>query len=335
MKKTAIAIALSTITAPALALSPSVGEPGFSGDITLGLGAGNVETNFLAETIGIDLSDDKIDSLNDMGDEDITLPVAGYELGWTFSGGNTRVSLSNDDRAETLDFQTTSKLAFRYDNDSLGNFELAALVTSGLTDVWADPYLTGSNRSNSELNSNGGRITWDKILGSNFEFMVQTREIDLDNEDSGRSVAGLTAADRKLLEREGDVVKASVGYLFKLNDAHSIRPAITYIDYDLDGDAMARDGVVGEVAYSYKGDGFNLALAGKYGQLDGDKDNPIFNDVNDTDRYSIAAGLKLPGLFGLDNWVPSASAIYAEDDSDVDFNDAQAWIISFAMSRTF
>lgn len=335
MKKTAIAITLAAVTSPALALSPSVGEPGFSGDINLGLGAGNIESNFLAETMGIDLGDKTLDSLRSNEDEDIVMPVAGYDLGWTFSGGNSRVSIGSDDRGDVLAFAVTSKLAYRYDNDRFGNFELAGLVSGGFTDVWADPYDTTQDRSNSEVTSSGGRITWDKILGSNFEFVVQTKEIDLDDEDSGDSLGFLSAADRQLLEREGDVNRVSLSYLFQLNDRHSLRPGINYVDYDLDGDAMSKDGVIAELAYGYKADSFLLNVAGKYGQLDGDKTNPIFNEVNDTDSYSIGASIKFPGLFGLDNWVPNASAIYAENDSDVDFNDAQAWIVSFAMHRKF
>ena len=335
MKRTAIAIAMSAVTMPALALSPSVGEPGFSGQINLGLGAGNVESNFLAETIGIDLSDKTLDSLNSNDDEDITMPVAGFDLGWTFSGGNMRVSIGADDRGEALDFDPATKLAFRYDNDRFGNVELAGLGSRGFTDVWADPYDTTKDRSNSEITSSGGRLTWDKIFSSNFEVMIETREIDLDDEDSGNSIARLTAADRKLLEREGDVNRISLGYVFELNDRHSLRPAITYVDHDLDGDAMSRDGVVGKLGYGYRGDSFNLNVVGKYGQFDGDKTNPIFDDVNDIDTYSLGASVQFPGLFGLDKWVPNASAIYAESDSDIDFNDAQVWIVSFAMFRKF
>jgi hypothetical protein len=335
MKKTAIAIAISAASMHALALSPSVGEPGFSGSVNLGIGGGNVETNFLAEVMGTDLSDKKLSSLDSNDDEDIGMPAIGYDLGWTFASGNTRVSISNDERSGVLEFDPGAKLALRYDNDRFGNFELAGLVSGGQTSTWKDPYDTTGDRSNSDMTNNGGRISWDKIFSSNFEVYIETREADIDQERSGASLDDLNARDRKLLDRNGDVNKASVGYVFELNDKHTLRPAITYVDHDLDGDAMSRDGVVGSLGYGYKGDGFNLGVMGKYGQLDGDKTNPIFNDVNDTDTYSIAAGMKFPGMFGLKNWVPNFAATYAKNDSDIDFNDAQVWLVSVSMFRAF
>jgi hypothetical protein len=336
MKKTAIAIAISAASMQALALSPSVGEPGFSGSVNLGIGGGNVETNFLAEVMGTDLSDKKLSSLDSNDDEDIGMPAVGYDLGWTFASGNTRVSISDDERSGVLDFDPSAKLALRYDNDRFGNFELAGLLSGEQTSTWRDPYKTTEDgeRSNSDITNNGGRITWDKIFSSNFEVYIETKEVDIDKERSGQSL-DLNARERKLLDRNGDVNKASVGYVFELNDKHTLRPAITYVDYDLDGDAMSKDGVVGELGYGYKADGFNLGLMGKYGKLDGDKTNPIFNDVNDTDTYSIGATMEFPGMFGLDKWVPNIGAVYAKNDSDIDFNDEQVWLVSFSMFRAF
>jgi hypothetical protein len=334
MKKTAIAIAISAVSMQALALSPSVGDPGFSGDVNLGVGTGNIETNFLAEVMGTDLSDENLASLTSNDDEDIVMPAFGYDLGWTFANGKTRVSMSDDERNPILNFDPAVKLALRHDHERFGNFELAGLLSGEQTSTWRDPYRTDGDRSNSDITNNGFRISWDKIFSSNFEVYLETTEVDIDNERSGQSL-DLNARQRKLLDRNGDVNRASLGYLFELNDRHTLRPAISYVDHDLDGDAMSRDGIVLDLDYGYAGDGFNLAVAGTYGKLDGDKRNPIFKDVNDTDTYSIAAGAQFPGMFGLENWIPNVSAIYAKNDSDIDFNDAQVWLVSVGMFRSF
>jgi hypothetical protein len=45
--------------------------------------------------------------------------------------------------------------------------------------------------------------------------------------------------------------------------------------------------------------------------------------------------MKFPGMFGLKNWVPNFAATYAKNDSDIDFNDAQVWLVSVSMFRAF
>lgn len=277
MKKTALAVALSALTLPAIALE-KMPEPGFSGFIDLGVSTGSIESNFLARVPGIDadLSDDTINDLGSPDDESITLPGANYNLGYTFSGGKTRVFLGND-LTDFLQFDSSTLLAVRHDFDRVGRFQLGFLSTAypGV-EVWEDPYLTDKKRSDTEFSSTGARITWDKIFGSQFELKVTTKERDLDNERSGESL-DLSAAERKLLDREGDKHRAELGYLFIIDDGrHVIRPSVAYIDYDLDGDAMAQDGYELAVSYQYVGDGIRWVSSALYQSLDGDKGKPYF-----------------------------------------------------------
>ena len=336
MKQTAIALAISAITMPAMALSPSVGDPGFSGFISLGAGAGKVKSNFLAEVTGIDLSDDKLSTIGDPDDKSVTMPVAEFDLGWTFSSGKTRVMLGSDEGGRFSDFTPGIQIGVRHDTDNAGNFQLVGLVSDGATRVYEDPYQLGSSRGKSDVSRNGGRFTWDQMFSSNFELMGEVRKIDIDNERSGEQAFGSDAAARELLKRDGDMYKAKLAYVYKANDKHTFRPSIGYVNYDLDGDAMSRKGAVVELGYAYKADGFNLSLSGLYGKLDGDKSTPFpSHDKNDTDRYQIAGGMDFAGLFGLKNWVPNITAVYAKDDSDIDFNDAEAWMFMVGMHRAF
>ena len=336
MKKSAIALAISAIAVPALALSPSVGDPGFSGSVNLGVGAGKVKTNFLAEVVGIDLSDDKLTTIGDPDDKSVTMPVAEFDLGWTFSSGKTRVLFGSDEGGRFSDFTPGVQIGARYDADQAGHFQLVGLMSDGATRVYEDPYQLGSKRGQSEISRNGGRFNWDQMFSSNFELMLEARNIDVDKERSGEQAFGSDPAARKLLKRDGDMYKATLGYKYEVNDRHTLRPSIGYVDYDLDGDAMSQKGALIELGYSYKADSFDLSLAGLYGKLDGDERTPFASgDKNDTDRYQIAGGMDFAGLFGLKNWVPNITAIYAKDDSDIDFNDTEGWMFMVGMHRTF
>ena len=340
MKKTLMAATLTALSLPAIALD-KMPDPGWSGYINLGVGTGSIESNFLARVSGIDvdLGDDTIQDFGSPDDESITLPAANLNIGYTFSGGNTRVFLGND-LADFLQFDRTTLLALRHDFDSLGRFQVALLSSAfPATEVWADPYVRGEKRKDTESGSTGARITWDKIFGSQFEVKLSTREKDIDDENSGQWLVDqgeITAAETKLLDREGDIMRADLGYMIIIDDGtHIIRPSVAYIDRDLDGDAMAQDGYEVALSYAYQTQGFRWVNNVLFQSLEGDKENPIFNEVSDEDVIGVATQMFFPGAFGLDKWTPNVSAIWSEGDNDIDFNDSKGWMIQVGMFRNF
>ena len=338
MKKTAIALGFSVLALPALGLDKMPEESGFSGFVNLGVGTGSIESNFLARLSGIDidLSDDTINDFGSPDDEDITAPAINLSVNYTFSNLKTQVSLGND-LADFLQFDRSTLLGLRHDFDSIGRVQLALLSSAfPNTEVWADPYLIGEKRKETERSSTGGRITWDKILGSHFELKLTSREIELDDERSGEGL-GLSRAERKLLDREGDIMRAELGYLFNLGSGrHFLRPSVAYIDRDLDGDAMAQDGYEVALSWLYN-PSKRLTWANNiaFSSLEGDKKNPIFDDVNDADQIVFASQMFFPGLFGLEKWEPNMSLIWGDSDSDIDFNDGAGWMFNVGIGRKF
>jgi hypothetical protein len=305
------------------------------------VGTGSIESNFLARVSGIDvdLGDDTIQNFGSPDDESLTLPALNLNLGYTFSGGKTRVFLGND-LADFLQFDRTTLLALRHDFDNVGRFQLALLSSAfPSTEVWADPYVIGEKRKDTESSSTGGRITWDKIFGTNFEVKISSREKEIDDERSGQWLIDrgeLTPAEAKLLDREGDIMRAEVGYLFNFGDGtHLVRPSIAFIDRDLDGDAMAQDGYEAAIGYFYNTKGFRWATNLMYQSLEGDKKNPIFNEASDEDVIGIGTQMFFPGAFGLEKWQPNISAIWADGDNDIDFNDSAGWMVNIGIARTF
>ena len=338
MKKSVIALALSALSLPALALDKMPDEAGFSGFVNLGAGTGSIESNFLARLAGIDLDlgDDTIDDFGSPDDESITTPAINLSLNYTFSNLKTQVSLGND-LADFLQFDRSTLLAVRHDFDRVGRMQLAVLSSAfPQTEVWADPYVIGEKRKDTERSSTGGRFTWDKIFGSQFEVKLTSREIDIDDERSGAWL-DLSAAERKLLDREGDVMRAELGYLVNVqNGRHFIRPSVAFVDRDLDGDAMAQDGYEFALSWVFNNPGnFTWANNIVYSSLEGDKKNPIFDEVNDADQIAFASQMFFPGMFGLKKWEPNVSFIWADSDSDIDFNDSAGWMFNVGIGRKF
>lgn len=333
MKKTLLAVAVATLVTPAWALDPLPQDAGFSGFVALGAAGGRVESNFLAEIANVDLSDDLIYTLDSPDDTDIITPVLQFNVGYTFANNKTRVHLGTAVES-SLDFSTNSALAIRHDFDSIGNIELAALLPSAApVEVWENPYATNQKRSSTEYTSSGARITWDKIFGTGLELIANAREIDVDTERSGE---GLDPAVQALLDREGDVTRVELGYMFVLGGGDQIlRPSVAYIDRDLDGGAMTQDGYELGLSYIYKAKDFTWLNRAAYQSLDGDKVNPLFNKTNDADIYLLASEVRFPNPFGWDKWTITGGVQWADNDADIEFNQSSVLMAVGRIARSF
>jgi hypothetical protein len=193
----------------------------------------------------------------------------------------------------------------------------------------------GEKRESTELEVSGARLTWDRMFGSAFELKVSATEREVDDERSGESQP-LTAAERQLLDRNGDVLRVELGYMMRLGEGQALRPSIRYTDDDRDGRAMAGEGIAAEVSYVYTSQkGTRWVSTGSYAKFEGDAVNPLFDKKNDSDRYFLASTLFVPGMFGLDKWMANIGVVWGNQDADITFNETKIWLINVGMLRRF
>jgi hypothetical protein len=321
-------LVLLTWTGMAAALDPIPKQAGFSGYIQPGLGYLSIKSNMVAKVLSFDLSDNKINNLNDEPDSQSTMLFSlPFKLAYTFQGGRTQVFLGTE-VGDLLSFDTAQQLAIKQDVGSLGVMQ-AGLLFSGATRVWKDPYVTNQNRDDTDRRNIGAQFTWDKLFGSNLELEYSARKIDIGDEKSGDSILTLTNADRDRLDRNGVVHQVSAAYPFKFAEKHQFTPEIALSYADLDGEAMANTGVDLKLNYTYFGDPLTLVFNGSVGQADYDKSNPIYGKTRDDDRYGVSAtvyyknpwGWKLPGSEPMQFFVTGA---YSVTDSNIDFYNQEA-----------
>jgi hypothetical protein len=312
---------------PAQALDPIPQQSGFSGYIQPGLGGLSIKSNMVAKVLSFDLSDQKINSLNDEPDSQSTLLFSvPFKLAYTFAGSRTQVFLGTE-VGDLLSFDTAQQLAVKQEVGALGVFQ-AGLLFSGATRVWKDPYVTGQNRDDTDRKNMGGQLTWDKIFGSNLELEYSARKIDIGSEKSGQFL-GLSNADQDRLDRNGVAHKVSAAYPFKFGQKHQLTPEIALGYDDLDGEAMADTGVDLKLNYTYFGDPLTLVLNGSVGAADYEKSNPVYGKTRDDDRYGVSAtayyknpwGWKLFGSEPMQFFVTGA---YSVTDSNIDFYNQEA-----------
>ncbi len=323
----AAALLLLSGATAVMALDPISQKSGFSGYIQPGAGYLSIKSNTVAKVLSFDLSDKSINHLNDDPESEsgvfFTVP---YKLAYTFAGTRTELFLGTE-LGDLLSFDTAQQLGIKQEMGTLGVFQ-AGFLFSDRVKVWRDPYVTGSNRDATGRKSMGGQLVWDKVFGSNLELEYSARNVDLTNEASG-SFLGLTGSDRDRLDRNGMVHRASAGYGFKFGNRHTLTPQVLFFYEDLDGEAMANNGVDLQLTYSYAGDPISLSLNGYVGGADFDKSNPIYGKTRNDDRYGASAtvyytnpwGWRFLGSEPMRFFVTGA---YIAVDSNIDFYDQEA-----------
>jgi hypothetical protein len=150
--------------------------------------------------------------------------------------------------------------------------------------------------------------------------LVSSRDVEIDDEESGASVA-LAPDARRLLRRTGEVYRYYAEYAWQLGDRHTLVPAVGYLDYQLDGDAMAEDGLDLALEYRYRGARWQFSSSLYYRDLEAGADNPLFGDAGDRQVIGAALSAQYPEPFGWKRWTATARASWYDSDSDIDFYD--------------
>ena len=311
---------------------------GFSGNINLGAGALDVESNTMAKIVNgnIDVGDAKIDSIfNSPDSQSNAIPVVSFELSYTLEKSRTQFHIGNL-LEDFLRMEMNLVAGVRQDVGNWGLIGGDLRTTSMPTDVWRDPYIAGEKRKDTERTSKGFRVYWQQIGSSGLELRYTYNDIDIDKERSGEYL-GLPLGERKLLRRDGDRDRFDAMYEFSWNGKrHILTPGLQYIDNSLDGDAMSNDGMGANVNYIYKrNEHWTYVINASYADLDYDASNPVYGERDSSKQYggSVTAFYHEP--FGLKKWSLNGTAGFFDADHDIDFFDNSVTIFSVGMFRKF
>lgn len=334
LKRSSTALLLAAVSSSAVALTPIPKETGISGFINLGVMGMSVESNMVAETPFGDLGADTVDDLNsDATSESVALPVAGFELSYTWAESGTQIFLGNR-LEDVLRFDFSTVAGIRQEVGTLGVLGLEVINSSLESKVWSDPYLTGQERKAIERTSKGARLIWDRAFGSNFEFKLSNRKIELDGETSGAGL-GLTAEEMASLNREGDTKRFDASYLIKTEGSGVFIPRISKVDYDRDGSAMTNDGAEIGLTHIIKRGEIKYVSNLAYSSFDFDEINPVFDETDAYNRSAVSLTAFWDDAFGLKGWTGNAGVMWFQESHDISFYDAQAAGVSVGMLHRF
>ena len=337
LKRVCLLCLLSGLVTEAFAqLRPIPEEAGVSGFVNLGVAAINGKSNLIAGNSIGDIGSDPIDSIfAKPKSKSSVIPLASFELAYTFAGDRTQI-FAGSSLEDFIRFDFAAQLGVRKQFRNKSILSVGYLLSSIPAEVWADPYVANVPRQETDRTSNGVRVSWGRIAGTGLELQFTAREIEVDNELSGLTGGlGLSAPEVALLNREGDLRRFKVTYVFGVGEKSQLAPALLFTEYDFDGDAMAHDRTGIEITHFYTGERFifatNVALAwGDY-----DAVNPIYLDKRDDERIGASFTLFDRKLFGESKWLGSATLVFFQDDSDIDFYDTEIALFGVGVFRRF
>lgn len=296
---------------------------GFYGNIVFGAGYLDLESNLYKGNKVLDVETETIGSVFAGPDsESDAYPFITGEIGWTF-GDRWQAYFGNDiGDLVTLDF--AQRLGIRKQWDGVGVVGIAALLSGAPAEVWEDPYLAGTPRRDTDRDATGLRLDWWRILDSGFFLQLKTREIDIDNEQSGTDPAlGLTQAEINQLRRDGDDSRITLGYRWE-DGKNTWQPEFIMGEDDRDGEAVSADVTGAKLTYIYSGNLWTLVATGSFFKSDYDQANPIYGRKIDSDAYALGFTTFRKLDWGDGGWSIFGNLTYGDEDSDVSFHDGTA-----------
>jgi hypothetical protein len=327
LKTLAALILLAFLTQEAHALDPVPQESGLSGFVRAGGGVLKYKSNTTAGAPLMDVGQETINSLTDEPESETSgMAVLNFELAYTFASTRTQLTLGSQIE-DIARLNLGQQLAVKQELPDKSILSAGVLFSSIPTEVWKDPYVTGTPRQKTDRDSTGARLVYDRILGSKLELRYSYRKIDIDEERSG-AFLGLTPAERDLLNRDGDDHQLDLSYRFNFGQRHRLVPSLTLFKEDRDGKAMNKEGADLQLTYFYVNDPLTLILNGVIGASENDAANPIYGTTQEDDRYAAGAQIYYKNPFG---WKPFghedfsvfAAGLYLLNDANIDFYDTE------------
>ena len=299
--------------------APMQKESGWSGGVEWGAGYMSLVNSEVAGNKIVDLEQKRIKNGAATPDnETAVIPVVNFQVRYTLDGEKTEIFLGNDG-GDSLRLDNSTALGVRHEFSSMGIMGVRLLFGSSIaaTEVYEDPLDATGKRKTTDRTTSGIGLKWEQIMKSNFEIDLRVRKIDIDKDKNG-DVFG-NAAISKALERDGDMADLKLSYIIPISQSHMLVPFVKYTDNNRDG--SARDYTQGDagLAYIFMTSGLTVATSASGGKSSFNKNNPVFNDKQDTTYWSVGSKVTFAEPFGMKNWNANIGALAAEGNSDISF----------------
>jgi hypothetical protein len=311
--------------------------PGFTGYIQPMAGVG------YSKSIS-DVSDDtkKIDDLNqDANSETDFIPIILWKLVYTLENGATQFYAGTP--KENIVEGTFLLEAGIRQKLSEGTILTAAWIPKLPildNEVWKDPFLLGSDRQETDQNSQAFKLEAESIFGSPVTLKYGFGRQKIDTDLSGvylfqQPGSTLTAVDLQRLKRDTDFHLVEAQYSIPNVRGFLIRPGVSYLRGNADGDANSFNEFQGKVSFVYPHERWQFFGNIYLGWAEYDEPNPIFKSSREDMTYGTTLGLGYAAPFGLKNFMASVFTSYGKQDANIKFYDSTSMIGAIGLAWMF
>lgn len=326
---------LNTIALALLGLSPTIvfaglGEPGFSGQVSVVTGQKTIKSNFQTE------ENIKSNSLNTEGESDTSLIMAPLgQMKYTFGGSNSKQLFFGSSKEDIAVGDLALEIGYKKElrTGTIVSFAFLPTVIGGET--WADPFVTNTEREETDIEGNAFLASAQNIYGSHFSVDLGFFNQSVEDEKSGLTQSSLSSTEMAKLDREGTGIYSTLSYAGMIGNAGRLITAFKYIAFDADGNAMSYDQwgmsltlqkIIGQHKFS---------ATANYDKAIYDEENPIFNKKQKDDKFGAFVAYEYENIMDLTNWSLISVAGYDVSTSSIDFYDEHQYITSVGMSYKF
>ncbi|WP_019615792.1 DUF2860 family protein [Psychromonas ossibalaenae] len=309
-------------------------QSGWDGFLMGGLGNTQFSSNFVSGTQMNSLSSAETDSLYNSPHTESSFAVQyNFDIRYTFAHSGTQIVLGNlMQDALRLDF--SQQLGIRQKVNNEGIVSVSYLFSGMPSEVWADPYQTDAQRSSTEKSANGVRLGWEQVWATPLTLTYTRREQSLTEESSGRSL-DLTANEQQSLDRNGTINSLEGAYRWRLQNNQQLTGALIWENYDLQGDAMSRTRIGGQLTHSLSTQNYTIVSNLYAGALLYDENNPVYDTKTDTAETAVNVSLFRHNLFGVNSLSGLAAVLWGQSNSQEDFFDSTITRVSVGVVYKF
>lgn len=311
--------------------------PGFSGYIQPMVGMGYSKS---LSTVGDD--NKRINSLDQEAESETEfIPMVLWNMGYTLENGTTRFFAGTP--KENI-IEGTFLLEVGIQQKLSGGTVLSAAYIPqipGLDDeVWTDPYLLGSDRTETDRDSQAFRVAAESICGTPFSLKYGFGTQDIDNDGAGlylsqQAGSTLTTQDLQSLKRSGDFHQVEALYAIPIGKNTMFQPGLVYTRGDADGDANSFNRYSGQISLTTSVDRYRFFSTISLSRAEYDENNPVFGKTREDWKYGaiIGAGYMVP--FGFEDFMVNLFTGFTKEDSNIGFYDSTAIMGAIGLTWMF
>lgn len=290
-------------------------QSGFSGYVLVG-GAYSTGKHSLE-----DASTDKNRRIRSLAESSSTTGemslLAAGGLNYTFESTGTVLSLGPGHGKGTL--------AVTQPFETAGTFSLG--ISYQRDEIWQDPFVTRTERRETDRETRGGVFSWDHIMNSGFFLSYAFDIIDVDEDVSG--------ARNVDLKREGKRHTLTLGSLLFENDSQELSGHAVYEDSDMDGKSYSSKGYGIGLAHTLKAGRWDLQTGVSLMIKDYDKTHPEFGKARDENIFAVSSAYTFHEPFGFKNYYVTVFGGYERTDANINFYDASVFSVGAGVGYTF